>query len=221
MMSTAIPKVSFNSATHVLCYPLYNPRAALQLQNLVQRLMNDGQAAGCPQKAFRLPKSFHLPIAKFKFKSSRDVEHASGLLHGLDVSQLLKHAANVNSMANASIQDGACTKATVTGNAQGLETVQCHLPPLYVSLIGLSRRPHYFKAGEDILSTYSVAVDQSNRLQLLSVQVLKQLTSAGLEEHFAERDVDHRGEALLRTNLINTQYATQSTKVVAKNGKKC
>ncbi|CAD6572060.1 MAG: hypothetical protein ASARMPRED_005027 [Alectoria sarmentosa] len=84
-MLTTIPKSAFDVATHFLCFPICNPRSRLQLQNFVQRLRDDEQAAGCPQKAFRMPKSFHLPIANFRFENRHDVEAASNLLRKLHV----------------------------------------------------------------------------------------------------------------------------------------
>ncbi|CAD6581103.1 MAG: hypothetical protein ASARMPREDX12_000357 [Alectoria sarmentosa] len=108
-MLTTIPKSAFDVATHFLCFPICNPRSRLQLQNFVQRLRDDEQAAGCPQKAFRMPKSFHLPIANFRFENRHDVEAASNLLRKLHVYSMLRHAATATLTAEASDQDQITT----------------------------------------------------------------------------------------------------------------
>ena len=123
-MLTTIPKSAFDVATHFLCFPICNPRSRLQLQNFVQRLRDDEQAAGCPQKAFRMPKSFHLPIANFRFENRHDVEAASNLLRKLHVYSMLRHAATATLTAEASDQDQITTNMVLAGDDQGRDALR-------------------------------------------------------------------------------------------------
>lgn len=219
-MSKVVPKLGPGAATHVLCFPLYNSKSNLQLHNLVQRLRNDEQAARCPQKAFRLPKSFRLPIAKYKFKCSHDVEAASELLHSLDVHQMLRHAATTEATANDISKNESSVKATVIGDGQSHDSLKGWVPPLYISLIGLSsrRRP---VIGEIPASIYGISFDFSNRIHFLSDQIVEHFASAGFQEQNSpEEKACDREMSFLRPNLVSNRKAKKSHKMVDESGRK-
>ncbi len=216
-MSKVIPKTAPENATHVLCYPLCNSRSTLQLQDLVQRLRDDERTAGCPQKAFRLPKSFRLPITKFKFESGYDLEIASALLHSLDINRLLRHAAAA-STANAIHHTETSNKLSVVGEDENYDSYRSGLPPLYVSLIGLSAR-RYYRAGNPVEVVYGVPIDSSNRLHFLSYQICQHFKSAGIEVFVSPKEVDRDEIIPLPPQFIDNNKAQRRRKVKDKTGR--
>ncbi len=215
-MSKVIPKNGPEGATHVLCYPLCNSRSTLQLQNLVQRLRDDERTAGCPQKAFRLPKSFRLPIANFKFESGYDLEVASALLHSLDINQLLRRAAAA-STADAVHHAETSTKVSVVGEDHNYDSFRGEVPPLYVSLIGLSA-PRYQRAEIPVRLAYGVPIDSSNRLHFLSYQIRQHFKSAGIEPFVFLKEVNRDGVGFLRPQFISNSRARRYKKFVDQTG---
>ena len=188
-------------ATHFLCFPLYNTRSSLQLQNLVQRLRDDEQTVGCPQKAFRLPKSLSLPIVYFKFGTQHDLDVALEFLRSLDVCRMLRHAANISTHHGTSVK--------VTGAADDLTG---QVSPLSVSLSGLhSRRKN--PAEENVWRVYSVPVDTTNRLQLLSIQILEDAVSARLEAMVSEMN-------FLRPQFLDSRRGRTKQIIVDEDGQR-
>ena len=96
-------RIQHTYGTHFLGVPLYNSKSKSQLESFVYRLRNDEYAEGIPQRAFRLPTSFHLNVADLRLETSHDVEAASKILHRLDIQRILKNAAA--STATAEISD--------------------------------------------------------------------------------------------------------------------
>ena len=218
-MPKQILKFAPHEATHFLSYPLYNPRSSSQLQNLVQILRDDEKTAGCSQKAFRLPKSFHLRTSRFRFESLRDVENASKLLHSLDVNGILRHAAIAAVRANANNQNDRVMETSVAENGIGRDS---RVPPLYVSLKGVSTSTRW-RHPDRILSVYSVAEDPSNRLHLLSSQIFEKFISAGFKEHISTVSPEYRASKHLSipdVNLLNNFKATKTQTVLDDKGRK-
>lgn len=110
-----------------------------------------------------MPNAYHLTIAKFKFKNDDEVEAASDLLHRLAVNSMLRHAATAAATASKNNQ----TTTILAGDSQDPDGLRGRVPPLCVSLIGLAWRTH-LPAGEALGAPYSVTIESSNRLQLLS-----------------------------------------------------
>ena len=204
-MSTSLTTRAARAATHFLCYPLYNPRSSLQLQNLVQRLRDDEQAAGCPQKAFRLPQSLCVRIIPLNLRVGHDLEAVLQLLRSLDIHQMLRQAETAAAAGNASNDEGTSTKAVVAG----LDHRE-RVPPLYVSLTGSSSlyaipRPGLF---------FGVSIDSTNRLRFLSSQIFRRFRSMG----FYERLPGQIEESSFM--LIDTGQARKSQLLVDQYGRK-
>ena len=204
------------SATHFLCFPLYSSRSKSQLQNLVQRLRDDDQATGCPQKAFRLPRTYNLRISKFRFENVRDVKAASDLLHSLEIDRMLRNSASA-AVATVGNRNNTSPKAMVESD-QACSNLRGRVPPLYVSLRGLSARPHPQSTKERPFTTFSVPIDTSNRLDIFSMQLREQYKSAGFKEpRFLEYD-DRNGVS--SAGIISGLKAVKHHKVVDKQGRK-
>ena len=173
-MSGFSPKrVPFHKGTHFLCYPLYNPRSSLQLQNLVQRLRDDDLTLHCPQKAFRKPKSFKLRIVDFDLKTQQTVEAAWEFLRNLDINRMLENAETAATAANLSNQNEAATNVTIEEDGH-----KARVPPLSVSLVGLSAD---IRSDKQLRRANITPIDSTNRLRFLSTQIIQRFVSAGIE----------------------------------------
>lgn len=163
--------------THFLCYPLYSPRSSLQLYNLIQKLKDDELSLHCPQKAFRKPKSFHLRIAPFSFRTQQNVEAASELLRNLDINRMLQNAEPTATTANFNNQKETATKATI-----GEDDHEAWVPPLSVSLVGLSAGlSSEEQLHKEVHKAHFFAIDYSERLHSLSTQIVQRFISAEIE----------------------------------------
>ena len=165
-------KLPIHTGTHFLCYPLYNPRSSLQLQNLVQRLRDDKLALHCPQKAFRMPKTFNPRLLKFDLINQQTVEAASKFLRNLDINRMLRNAEIAAEGANLSNQNEAATNVTIEEEGH-----KARVPPLSVSLVGLSAE--FGREGE-LYQAHIIPIDSTNRLHFLSTQIVQQFVSAGI-----------------------------------------
>ena len=203
-MSGFNPRRLPTKTSHFLCYPLYSPRSSLQLQNLVKRLRDDQLTLHCPQKAFRMPKSFNLRILYFDFRTQQAVEAASELLRNLDINRML---------ANLSNQNQAATKATMEEDGH-----KARVSPLSVSLVGLHTG---FRTDEELQRAEAIASDSTNRLQLLSTQIVQRFVSAGIEntktfKSFSPQcQVINTWKARHRRRIIDDDGAKTSSKEVA------
>lgn len=196
--------------THVLSYPLYTSRSSLQLHNLVQRLRSDEQAAECPQKAFRLPKSLFLPVAGLYLKDQHDLKAASELFRSLDITSMLRQAETDAVAANVNNHSEMGTKATVAEAGH-----RKRVPPLSVSLIGLSQGPRT-QPGRPITRVFAVPVDSTNRLHFLSCHIFHRFRSAGLGEPRLESDQGFK--YMLLANILSTMQAQKNKKLADENG---
>ena len=169
------------------------------------------QAAECPQKAFRLPRSFHLPIAFFKMKDGHEVAAALELLRSLDVNHMLRHAATALATANADSQDETSAKMTAVGSDD-----RGRVPPLFVSLIGLS--PILFSPTTKPIGAASVPMDSTNRLHLISHQIHERFLSAGFEKSTTRGDDSKYESDVLRPNILNVEKAKSWQRVVDEHG---
>ena len=176
-MSGFTPKrLRIHTGTHFLSYPLYSPRSKLPLQNLVQRLKDDEITLNCPQKAFRKPKSFHLRILNFDFKTQQTVEAASEFLRNLDINRMLENAQTAATAADLSVQNEAATNVTIEEDGH-----KVRLPPLSVSLVGLSAIRENFCIEEKLNHANFIPIDSTNRLHFLSNQIVQRFVSSGIE----------------------------------------
>ena len=183
-MSQVVRQVSSGyrePVTHLLCFPLYNSRSSSQLHSLVQRLREDDQAAGCSQKAFDLPQTLHLPIARFTLKDPRDVYAASALLRSFNVHHMLRDAASAAAMVNAGNHAETSTKETVIRDEQIDGNLEAQVPPLCVSLIGLKGR-RVFSTDNFIGRTYGNPIDYSNRLHIFANLLVTRFALMGMRD---------------------------------------
>lgn len=161
-------------ATHFLGLPLYNSKSKSQLESFTHRMRNDEYAESIPKRDFRMPQSFHVPVAQFKLDAERDVEVASEVLHRLDVQRML--------------QDAAAPTAKVVDplNQEDRETETCgtvplQVSPLQVSLAGIQR------AGTSPL-LYGKIYDPSDRLRNFNIGVRREFYSAGIRHYLGLSD---------------------------------
>ena len=110
------------------------------------------------------------------------------------------------------------TKESVVGEVHSYNSHRGGIPPLYLSLIGLSAR-RYYRAGDPVRSVYGVPIDSSNRLPFLSYQIYQNFKSAGIEAFVSPKEVDRDDEpSNLCPQLISNSRATRRQKVVDKTG---
>lgn len=179
----------------------------MQLQTLVQSLRDDKEAAECPQKAFHLPKSLFAPVAYLNLKDQHDLKAASELLRSLDITRMLRKAEMDAAVANA-----MGIKATMpeVGHRE-------RVPPLSVSLIGLSQGPR--KQPERPTSmVFAVSVDITNRLYFLSRQIFLRFQSAGLREPHPESDQGSIN--MLLVQILSTRNARKWVDSADESGKR-
>ena len=205
-MSGFLPKHGIPpiKATHFLCYPLYSPGSRLQLQNLVQRLRDDQLTFDCPQKSFRMPKAFNLPIIRFHLNTQVRVDAVLECLRNLDINRMLKDTETAATAANFNIQNEVATKATIREDAH-----KAWDSPLSISLVGLSGSPCSDKVSRKVNAS---PIDTTNRLRFLTTQIFQRFASMGIV------DTDTHEDFPPRANLITTMKAKFYRRFKAEGG---
>lgn len=193
---------SYYQATHFLSLPLYNSKSKSQLENFAHKLRNDEYAEGIPQKAFRLPTSFHIGVADFIFETDRDVKAASKLLHRLDIQRIIKDATT----ATMEINDLPDHDGTITEQSKKVEQ---QVSPLPVSLIGVEgvKNLNDKSNGCEASSTmkrgaYGVIKDPLDRLRGVVRGIRREFASASFRLYSGPQDDEEEYVASRRMGYV-------------------
>ena len=202
-----------HSATHFICLPLYTSKSKEKLEDIVRTLRNDDTLAGVPQKAFRLPKSFHVCIHNLRVGTNAGINTTIKTLSKVRLKDLLTKPARdlANCLYIESMDDGGIKMAN-----EGHSSNMSDTTPLRLTLRG-TYSPDSLEASKARVIHTNVH-DPSDRLTRFVSGVRHHFESEGIRYSIFPNGKPHGHGVFVGANLINGHWRKERKQSIASDG---